>query len=30
MDGNPIAVVRRELAAFMALVSRRGSAGAAA
>jgi hypothetical protein len=31
MDGNPITLVRRELAAFMALVSRRsGSAGASA
>jgi hypothetical protein len=31
MDGNPIAVIRRELAAFVALISRRsGSAGAAA
>ena len=31
MDGNPIALVRRELATFTALVSRRrGSAGAAA
>lgn len=31
MDGNPFTVVRRELAAFAALVSRRGSrAGAAA
>ena len=31
MDGNPIALVRRELAALMALVSRRrGSAGAVA
>ena len=31
MDGNPITVVRRELAAFVALVTRRsGSAGAAA
>ena len=31
MDGNPITLVRRELAAFQALISRRrGSAGAAA
>jgi hypothetical protein len=31
MDGNPITLVRRELAAFMALISRRsGSAGASA
>jgi hypothetical protein len=31
MDGNPITVIRRELAAFMTLVGRRsGSAGAAA
>jgi hypothetical protein len=30
MDGNPIALVRREFAALKALVSRRGSAGATA
>jgi hypothetical protein len=31
MDGNPVTVIRRELASFVALVSRRGSrAGAAA
>ena len=30
MDGNPITVIRRELASFVGLVSRRGSAGAAA
>ena len=31
MDGNPVSLVRREIAGFMALVSRRrGSAGAAA
>ena len=30
MDGNPITVVKRELAAFSALVTRRGPAGAGA
>lgn len=29
MDGNPIAVVKRELAAFSALISRRGSSAPA-
>lgn len=30
MDGNPVAVVKRELAAFSNLASRRGTAGAGA
>jgi hypothetical protein len=30
MDGNPVTVVKRELAAFTALIGRRGTAGAGA
>lgn len=30
MDGNPITVIKRELAAFSGLISRRGTAGAGA
>lgn len=30
MDGNPITVIKRELAAFSSLISRRGTAGAGA
>lgn len=30
MDGNPVAVVKRELAAFSSLISRRGTASAGA